>query len=344
MKNKVFFLTLTILALLLHSPSDAAIVFRNGGVSFADEVPSMSLQDHYESAAEAYNNKDWSTAAPHFRVVTDWFPQSPCAKEAHFYLAICYMYMEEFECANMEFSEYLKCQDNPTYFEDALLYKFQIAEIFRSGEKRRIFGIRRMPKILSGFKVAYEIYDEIVATMPCHEIAAYALFSKGLLLWRERDFPCAVDTFQLLIRRFPKHELTPLSYVTISEIYLCQCQYEFQNPDLLALSELNLRKFSLDFPGDELVCEVEENFLKMNEIYAAGLFETGQFYERICHPGAALIYYKKARLQYPNTEIARCCTERINILEANGIDENCEEDDCCLEPCDVEIEVLESPC
>lgn len=343
MKRKLFLALLLSLNLIAAS-TEASIVIRSDGIYDAKEVPTFSLEDHYGIASEAYNHQDWKVSALHFRIVTTWFPQSNYAKDGHFYLAICYMNLEEYECANDEFSEYLKCQDNPEYFEDTILYKFQIAEIFRGGERRRALGYRSLPKILSGQKIAFEIYDEIIATVPCHEVAAYSLYSKGLLMWQNRDFGCAIEAFQLLIRRFPKHELTPLAYLSISEIYLCQCQYEFQNPDLLVLSQLNLRKFSIDFPADELLCEVQENVMKMKEIYASGLYETGLFYERTCHPSAALIYYKKARIQFPDTEIARICDDRINILEGCGIDEESCDDDCCEDPCFVEVEVIESPC
>ena len=54
---------------------------------------------------------------------------------------------------------------------------------------------------------AIEIYDEIIATIPCDDLAIRAMYSKGLILFNISMFNDAVSTLQSLIRRFSKHEL-----------------------------------------------------------------------------------------------------------------------------------------
>ncbi len=336
---------------LFISQSQAAIVIRGTSIYDANDMPSLPVEEHFALAAEAYNNEDYPEAMQQFRIVTNWFPLSPQAKDSHFYLAVCYYHLGEYEFANLSFSEYLKCQNNPQYFEETLLYKFDIAERFRGGAKRRPFGWRKMPLILTGHKIALEIYNEIIVTTPCHEVAAYALFSKGTMLWRDREYCDSIEAFLILIKRFPKHELAPLAYCAISQIYVERCTMEFQNPDLLALAELNSRKFHMDFPGEELLSYVDQDVISIKELYAGGLYDTGLFYERICKPSASVIYYRKAINQFPETEVARCCQERLDALMASPeLLDDCECDineglvpstDPCIDPTEVHFYYLD---
>ena len=121
------------------------------------------------------------------------------------------------------------------------------------------------------------VYDEVIAAMPCNEIAAQALISKACLLWKLREYRSAIESFNLVIRRFPKHPLASDSYVMISKVYLEQCRNEPRNPDLLALAQINLRKFTREFPREERLNEVENDLIEIKEINADGLYQTGQF-------------------------------------------------------------------
>ena len=127
------------------------------------------------------------------------------------------------------------------------------------------------------------------------------------------------DSFQLLIRRFPKHELAPECYLYISKIYLEQSWYEYQNPDILAFAEINYRRFEKDFPREERLCEIQADLVAIKEIYAAGLYETGNFYERVRRPRAAVIYYHDAIHQFPDTCVAELCRERLDCLDPNYV-------------------------
>jgi outer membrane protein assembly factor BamD (BamD/ComL family) len=146
-------------------------------------------------------------------------------------------------------------------------------------------------------------------------LAAKALYSKGSLQWDEKQYRQSVDSFQMLIKRFPKHELAPESYVAISKIFVEQSGTEFQNPDILAFAQINLRKFKSDFPREERLGEVENDLLSIKEYFAKNLYDTGQFYERTDKPRAAAIYYQNAIQQFPETQIAQKCQSRLEKLK-----------------------------
>jgi outer membrane protein assembly factor BamD (BamD/ComL family) len=279
-----------------------------------DEAATAYFVEHFNKGCEAYNEGHFHRAAIQFRRVVKSFPGQECAVPAYFYLGVSYFHNHEFEFANLEFSNYLKGAGEPEFFEEALQYKFRIAEAFRYGMKRRLFRLHAFPKCLTGRSLAVKIYDEIIAAAPNHELAASSLYAKGCLLQEMGDYRCSIDAFQTFIRRFPKHERTPDCYLKIAEVYYDQSICEFQNPDILALSEINARKFEEDFPRDKRTCCARDYIKKIEELYAKGLCDIGLFYERIEQPEAAVLYYRNAISDFPHTRIADVCRYRVQAL------------------------------
>ncbi len=309
-----FVLTLFLVIFLTQDPLSAGYVFKRGRLIDTDEYATLPVERHFEKGTRAYENLCWDDAAIQFRLVTTAYPGTSYAQEGYFYLGVSYFYLKEYDLANEAFSNYLSCHGSPHFFEETIQYKFSIGEEVGAGAKTRCFGMREFPKCMTNRTLAIEIYDEIVATVPCHDIAAHSLVAKGWLQWSWGQYTAAVEAFQQVIRRFPKHVLAPECYLMISRVYLDQCEREYQNPDILTFAELNLQKFSRNFPREERLCQVNEDFLGIQECYAKGLYEMGQYYERKRKPKAAMIYYNNAIYQFPETCISELCRDRMYVL------------------------------
>lgn len=295
-------------------PAHADFVIKDGWIVNADEVATFTAEEHYWLACAAYNRKEWKEAAKQFRIVSSNFSSTPLGQDSYFYLGIAYFELEEYEFANDALSTYLSCHANPQYFEEVMEYKFEIANRFKNGAKRHFFGVKQLPMWASGHSHAVEIYDEVIAAVPCHELAAWSIFAKADMHRSDHQYRESIDMYQLLIRRFPKHELAPESYLLISKIYVEQSAYELQNPDLLAFAQINVRRFAQDFPKDERLATAEADVQCLKETYANALYETGQFYERIRKPAASAIYYHNAIEQFPDTAIAQLCRQRLSTI------------------------------
>lgn len=313
MKNTFLGLLFT-LFLCLTTTVESSYTIRKGQLIDTSEVATLAVDEHFNLGICAYEREIWSEAAIQFSIVTACFPDTTYSQQAYFYQGVAYYYLKEYDFANDAFTQYLTVQNNPQFFEETIQFKFAIAESLADGAKIRCFCSKRFPKWFSGTSLAIEIFDEIIAAVPCHDIAAQSLVSKGWLHWRHRNYRGAVEAFQQVIRRFPKHELTPECYVMISHVYLDQSGEEFQNSDILIFAELNLQKFTRDFPREERLCLVQEDLMGIKETYAKGLYEMGQYYERKYKPRAAIIYYNNAIYQFPETCIADLCRERMQCL------------------------------
>ncbi|MGK5595239.1 MAG: hypothetical protein ACSNEK_07780 [Parachlamydiaceae bacterium] len=274
----------------------------------------VDAEKSYQLALELLEGSSYEDAASQFQAIIEQCSGFSKLAECYYYLGVSSYHLSEYDLANSSFSQYLKSTNQPKFFEETLGYKYAIAEKFRLGAKRRLFETKKMPKWASGQSLALQIYDEVIFSLPCHELAALSLFSKADIQWKNREWRDAVESYQTLIRRFAKHELAPESYLCINKVYLEQAEHEFQNPDLIALAQINVRKFAKDFPKDSRVDQAENDLRLIQEIYARGLFETGRYYERTSRKRASVIYYHSAIHQFPDTKIAELCRERIAVL------------------------------
>ncbi len=310
-----YFFSIVCLSAFLPQEARAAYTVKDGKLVNKNEMATHSVQEHYSFAMEAYQKKKWGELVKQATIVIKNFPTTPFAQEAVFYLAVGYFHEKDFELANREFANYLKKQATPKHFEEAIQYKFAIAEKFHKGAKRHLMGWESLPKWAPAREEALAIYDEVITALPHHDLGAQALFGKARLLFKDEDYKASVETYQTLIRRFPKHALATESYLGVADVYLTQCQAEYPDPDFLDLAEINLRKFRQDFPGDEQVESADKKLRNMKEIYARSWYETAQFFERTKKPHASIIYYTKVVAVYPDTECATLARKRLEALQ-----------------------------
>jgi outer membrane protein assembly factor BamD (BamD/ComL family) len=294
--------------------SEAAYTIKDGKLINMHEIATMSVQEHYSLLKEALENHNFQELIRQANVIIKNFPDSPFAWDAYFYLGEAYFHLREFDMANANFAAYLK-QSAPKFFEQAIEYKFRIAQEFEKGEKRPLLGIEGMPKWMPASHEAIEIYEEVIMALPQHDLAVQALLGKGMLQFKEEEFKESIETFQTLIRRFPKHPLACESYIAITNVYLTQSKKEYPDPDFLDLAEINVKKFKAEFPGHPKIALVDEMVGKMKELYAGELYKTAQFYERTKKPNAAMIYYSKILSKYPGTETSQKSQKRLEVLE-----------------------------
>jgi outer membrane protein assembly factor BamD (BamD/ComL family) len=152
-------------------------------------------------------------------------------------------------------------------------------------------------------------------TLPHHEIAIRSFLNKAILQAELEDYKLSLETLDLLIRKFPKHELAAAAYLEKSHVYLMQCKEKSLDPSLLDLADVNLTKFKLAFPREERLKEAEEELERMKEFFADHLLQTGKFFEKTGKAAASLIYYHKVVANYPSTQAAAFAKEKIESAE-----------------------------
>jgi len=308
-------LLLTAFILVSHE-MPAPYVLKNGRLVDTQDLAEFSIDEHFKLGMMAIKEKNWAEAVHQFRVVTVSFPDADLSYEARYFLAVSYFHLGDFDLANQNLTTYLQENEGGEHFMESYQYKLVIADKFREGAKKHLFNQEKMPKVFADRDEAVKIYDEIIAALPSHDLAMKSLYAKAEILKENQNYKGSREAYQSLIKKFPKTDLAFQSYLQISKVLEEQAQCDFQNPDLLQLAELNIKRFAKDFPKATAQHEeARKNLTHMQEHFAAGLYETGQLYERMSYPKAACIYYQEAIQQFPETKIAKECSVRLQSLD-----------------------------
>jgi TolA-binding protein len=296
-------IAITLFVMLLQTVCFAARPYMISGQNY--------FEGPFERACNAFEAKDFAAAADKFQTFLRRYPKHSLTAEAKFLIGVCYFNLCEYGFANTYFSRYLSENASSNHLEEVIKYKFCIAQHFQKGECKRVFGCKPFPKWLSAKQEAKEIYDEIASIYPNDDLAAESMYNKGLILLSDRAFKDAICEFQTVIRRFPRSSLAALSFEGIAKAYLGEAKLEPNNPDLLCLALVNLKKFKLAFPTDERLACLNQLFAIMQNVYAEGFYNMGLFYERSEHKRAAWIYYMTLIKEFPSTSYACLAKERV---------------------------------
>ncbi len=263
----------------------------------------------------AIAEKNWWAAIDFADIISHQFPTTPFAQETPFQAGLAYYQLGQFELANATLTSYLNSSTNHSHFEEAIQMKFEIAEAFKNGAKKPLFGFHKMPKWLPAQEDAVQIYDEVITSLPHSEFAVKSLLGKAIVQAELEDYKPAVETLHSLIRRFPKHEMAAQAFLEVNRIYLTQCKNTSLDLDVLDLAEVNLRKFKLAFPREPRIAEAEKIFFETQELFADNLLETGLFFQRTKKVPASIIYYNKVIAKYPKTKAADKAREKLEALQ-----------------------------
>ncbi|MFA5250253.1 MAG: outer membrane protein assembly factor BamD [Parachlamydiales bacterium] len=273
----------------------------------AEEKPvkkGLTIQECLQRLESFSGKKDWNRTIKYGSYLTRYRSKTPGGIEALYFLGVAYFEQGELEKANLYFTKYLSKNFMPKYFEEALKYKFQIADKFYGGAKKPLFGSEKMPAWLPAKEDALKIYAEVINGLPQTEMAMKALFNSARIHFDFEEYKEAIEKAENFIGKYPKHELAIESFLLISQAYLKQASPRHQEDDLLNLAQINLEHFQKAFPGEERILEAKKDLLGIKEIYAEGLFEVAQFYLKKGQASAAEIYHKKILSAFAETRVA----------------------------------------
>ena len=134
-----------------------------------------TAQEYHAILQRAIATENWWAAIDYADLILYNFPTSPFAEELSFTMGEADYKLNHLEYANQCFTSYLNHTNSPKYFEEAILYKFQIAEHFANGTKKRLFGSIKMPAWVPAEEDAIAIFDEVISALPHSDFAVQAM-------------------------------------------------------------------------------------------------------------------------------------------------------------------------
>ncbi|MBN1915223.1 MAG: tetratricopeptide repeat protein [Parachlamydiales bacterium] len=274
----------------------------------------VTVENAFERVVQTYQEKKWNELLTTSKRIVQEYAHTSFADEALFYQGVAYFHLKNYERANHFFSRFLKSKSAANHFEESLSYKYHIAEAYKVGVRKHLFGVSSFPKWVGGKEDAIQIFDELIRALPQDDLAAKALFSKGEILLTTGEYDESLEVYQELLRRFPSHDLAVESYLNIGRIYLEKIDSKQQDESLLHLAQLNYERFATAFPHEKRLEDAKKMIFDMQQKYADGLYEIGRFYERTKKKSAAGLYYERVVQQFPETKAARLSQMRLKKI------------------------------
>jgi len=274
-----------------------------------------SEEEHFADLKTEFHNKDWSKVIGHSQEMLKSYPETVFMKEIYFFTAIAYYHKEDPDLANQYLTTFLEKGGSTRYFEEALKYKYFIAEKFENGYYGHLFGVAALPKMESMWESAYQLYDEVIVSIPRSELAAKALYRKASMYLKDEMFDESIESLNNLIRRFPRNPLAQEAYVQIAKAYKAQIKTQYLDPRCYELALINKKRFDVEYPSSPLKVEMEEEVADIIDYFAEDVYKSAIYFEKKNNEESSVMYLKSLVKKYPTSKYAILATQKIAAYE-----------------------------
>lgn len=269
-------------------------------------IPKVSFEKHLEFAEKALEAQNIKEAKYHLKVIVYQGETSTVYSKAEYLLANLFFSLNNYEDANRYFSSYLNHTQDGEGVDQVFEKKYKIAMAYTTKTtKRHLLGSKSLPKLSSGKKVALELFDEVIVSLPGTDFAASSYFEKAGILLRTKQHTQALEEYEKLVIYYPYHEYVAEAHLKIGEIYLQKIGKGNYNMEYMHTAITNREKFIKLFPIDERIQVLDQMIESMKEKLAQVLFDRAKFYKRMKKPHSSKIYYQKILMEFPDTKVAK---------------------------------------
>jgi outer membrane protein assembly factor BamD (BamD/ComL family) len=272
-------------------------------------------EEDFSGLKTEYHNKNWALVISHSSEMLKKYPESVFVKDIYFFRAIAYFHHDDPDLADQFLSKYIELGGSARYFEEALKYKYFIAEKFENGYYGHLFGVSALPRVESMWEKAYELYDEVIVSIPRHELAAKALFRKASMFLRDDQFEESIEMLNNLIRRFPRNPLAQEAFVEIAKVYKKQIRVLYLDPRCYELALINKKRFDIQYPSSKFKIEMEETVADITDFFAADIYKSAVYFDKKNGQESSIMYLRSLVQKYPTSKYAILATQKIAAYE-----------------------------
>lgn len=276
---------------------------------------------------ESYQNKSWNKVISTSNDLFTKYPKSIFLKEAHFFRGVAYFKLDDPDLANKELTTFLETKGSSRHFEEAIHYKYFIAEKFENGHYGHLFGVSALPRMESMWDTAYQLYDEVAMVLPRSEIAAKATFRKAQMMVKDEHFEEAIETYNTIIRRFSNLSLAQESFVEIAKVYKAKIKSDYLDPKCYEFALINEKKFLATYPNSKWRVAMEEAVMEVIDMFAEDMFKSALYYDKKEQTQSAIMYLKALISKYPKSKYAVRASEKILDYSVESLADGAVNDD-----------------
>lgn len=198
-------------------------------------------------------------------------------------------------------------------YADVLSHQFRIAQEVMN---RRYGGLLFLP----GFKSperALPLFEQIAANAPTWSRAPNIQFHIGVIQEDATDYEAAVQSYEKLRQRWPRHELAATAVFRGARCLVSAADRNHRDEQSCHRALEALAGFIRDYPDDPNVAQATADRDRLSQRLSTMHYRKAAYYDTIAHrPEAALIAYADFLRRFPYAEQAEGVSARIRELKA----------------------------
>jgi tetratricopeptide (TPR) repeat protein len=273
-------------------------------------VPDTPLGD-LQLARRAFAREDYGRA---HRRIKKWLKtygsQDPLYPDALLFRAEVEIARREYYKAHQHLQEFRSEFGLTSLADRAAEFEFVIADVFLSGVRRKLWGMR----ILSGTDTALDSLDELSVAHKESLLAQQAIKTKADFYFRRGDFSLAELEYSRLVQEYPRGQYARYAQRRSADAALASFHgIEFDDAALIEAEE-RFRLYLAQYPGlaeQEGIGQILEQIRAQR---AAKEYTIGRYYEKTKHPKAAVYYYRSTVRNWSDTIAAVQARDRLARL------------------------------
>lgn len=270
-------------------------------------------KDQLQVAKDAFERKDYRTAAKAAKRVAKVWPLSDYAGEAVYYLGRCYEARGIDQLAFKQYQRALTRYPKVVNYDEILKRQFAIATRFLNGQRFKLFGY--IPFLPSMDKTA-KFFEDIVRNGPYYETGPKSQMNIGAAREKQREYGKAVVAYREAVEKY--HEWPEVAADAMYHqgmAYNKQAKRAEYDQSVASEAIATFQDFRELYPKDKRVNETDTLITSLKREQARGAFETAKFYEKQRRWQGAVVYYNEVLIHDKDAPFAAEARERMARLQ-----------------------------
>ena len=197
-------------------------------------------------------------------------------------------------------------------FHAALEREYNVAQLFASGVKRQLWGMR----ILSAAGEAEEIFIRIQERSPGSALGELASIALGDFYYDRAQMTSAAEAYQLFLDNYPRSDHVQRAMLQLIRANLATFKGPAFDPTGLIEAAQRIKTFQDRFPAAAERTGTDALLVRIEESLASKMLYTAQRVQNRGDRVGAIYIYRRIVQDYPRTAVAQTAIDRLADLRS----------------------------
>ena len=312
------------LAVLLFSALAALGLPGAAGVAQAQERYELSEGDWHKTQAADPNTPEGELQAIRRLLAQDktkdarkhatrWietYPNHPMLVEAYMLRGDARVARHDYYKSLFDYEYVIRTYPASEQFNTAIEREFEIARLFVSGMKRRLWGMRMLPAYAEG----EEIFIRTQERVPGSELGEKASLALGDYYFAESRMNEAAVAYDMFLQNYPRSEHREGVLLRLIQASLATFKGpQFDSTGLLEAAQ-RLKQYQNEYPAAAERIGADALLVRIDESLALKAYLTGRWFEDRQRTASASLLYKRVIRDHPQSAAARESLQRLHAM------------------------------